>query len=103
MKVILNNEYYIEQIDDWNVVLRKAYVSYGSGKAQFDEPKMVVKELGYYRTVKQALGGFLRQTQTENTADFNGQIEEYIKRIEDIDNNAVDRMLKGVRGNGKNS
>lgn len=102
MKVILNNEYYIEDVDDWNVILRRSYITYGSGKTQYEEPKLVTKDLGYYRTVGEALKGFLMKTRSDNTEDFNGSIEGYIKRIDDITNNAIERMERGIKRNGKN-
>lgn len=98
MIVRLNNEYYVESVDDWNVVLRKSYVSYGSGAHQSEKPKMVEKDLGYFRTVEEALTRFWRITEREKTEDFDGDIEGYINRLENIRKDTVDTLINITKG-----
>lgn len=93
MVVNLNNEYYIEQIP-YNYVLRRAGLSLGTGKDKSEKPKMVVTDCGFYPTVQAAVEGFIKLTQSQRSADFNGNLMEYVKRIDDITTNAVEEIKR---------
>lgn len=95
MKIILDENWYITGIP-LNYVLMHQRVSYGKGK-NAGNARLVEVEEGYYTSIEAALEGFNRKAIKERTEDFEGTIEEYIARIKNINDSAVDRMLKGVK------
>lgn len=93
MKIKLSNEYYIEQ-EPLNFILRRKTTSYGTGKNQYEEPKLVTKDCGYYGSLGEAIKGYFRQAIADKTADFDGSMEEYVKRVENIVDNAVTEIKR---------
>lgn len=95
MKIILDENWYITGIP-YNYVLMHQTVSYGKGKNK-GAARLVNKEEGYYSSVEGALEGFRKKMVKERTEDFVGSVPEYIARIKNINDSAVDKMLKGVK------
>lgn len=91
----LSDEYYIESIP-LNYVLKKCYVSYGNGNNKSTKPRMMETEVGYFMTVEGAIKTFIRLIQKDGTQDFNGNLEDYIKRIENITNNATEKIASTI-------
>jgi len=103
MKIVLEQKevlqltegYYIESIP-LSYVLKKTYVSYGNANNKSTKPRMMETEVGYFMTVEAAIKTYIRELIKEGTQDFSGNLEDYIKRIENITNNATDRIMNTV-------
>ena len=95
MKIILNETWSIEGIP-LNYVLKHKKISSGTGK-NIGETRMVECDEGYYCTEIAALKGFSRKYLKEQTEDFNGNLDEYCNRVQNILDSAVEKMLKGVK------
>lgn len=92
----LSDGFYITT-DPMNFILNRSIVSFGNGANKTDKPRLVDKQLGYYGTLEKCLKGYIEELQNAGTEDFVGTVEEYIKRIQDINNAAVAeirRLLK---------
>lgn len=94
----LTEGYYIEAIP-LNYVLKKTYVSYGNGNNKSTKPRMMETEVGYFMTVEGAIKTYIRELIKEGTQDFNGNLEDYIKRIENITNNATEKIATTIAKN----
>jgi len=95
MKIVLTSTWSIEGIP-LNYVLKHKKLSSGTGKNQ-GETRMIDVDEGYYNTEIAALKGFARKYVKEQTEDFNGNLDEYCNRIQNIMDSAVEKMLKGVK------
>lgn len=95
MKIILDENWYITGIP-LNYVLKHMKVSNGKG-VNAGKTRLVESEEGYYTSIEAALQGFQRKAIKERTEDFEGTLDEYIARIKNINDSAVDKMLKGVK------
>lgn len=93
MKISLSDNYFIEQIP-LCYVLRKAQVTYGCGRNKSDKPRMTVKDLGYYMSVKDAIEGYVKKLAYEKTEDFNGNLEDYCDRLQNIFDGATNAIVK---------
>lgn len=94
--VQLTDGYYIEGIP-LNYVLMKSYISCGNGANKTQKPRMINTVVGYYMTVEGAIDGYIREIKRTGAEDFNGDLNEYIKRITDITNNAVEKIVGAVK------
>ena len=95
MKIILTDTWSIEGIP-LNYVLKHKKISSGRGK-NIGETRMVVVDEGYHTTISGALESFKKKYIKEQTEDFEGHIEDYIKRIENIVNNFFSRLEARVK------
>ena len=95
MKIILDEEWSIKGVP-YNYVLCHMKVSHGKGKNK-GAARLVEEEVGYYSSIIGALKGFRDKATKERTEDFEGTIDEYIARITNIQDSAVEKMLKGVK------
>lgn len=89
---ILSEEYYIVQ-DTYCYVLKKSYVSYGNGKNKSVKPRLIEKVVGYYPRFEDCVMRYFEEVIKDNTEDFTGDLENYCKRIEDIKNSAVEKVM----------
>lgn len=83
MKIILNNEYRIEDIP-LGFVLKRTTITYGNADNKTTEPKMVTKDVAYYTQVSAAVEKFIRLMVDDETSDYEGDLEGYVKRVENI-------------------
>lgn len=95
MKIILTDTWSIEGIP-LNYVLKHKKLSSGTGKNQ-GETRMVEVDEGYHTTVTGALKSFEAKYIKEQTEDFEGSVDDYIKRIENIVNNFFTRLEARVK------
>lgn len=84
MRVNLTNGYYIE-IDTMNYTLMQKYI----GKDKSGNPKEAVRVLGYFTTLKGAVDKYLKAHQLDEMADTSMEMEEYVKKVEEINKTAV--------------
>lgn len=94
MDIRLPNNYRIQQLDEYNFQLTHSYTSYGSGDNVSEAPKTVTKSLGYFRSVEEATKRYIKEVVKEGTQDFDGTLEEYVKRVANITDNAVKEVLR---------
>lgn len=95
MKIILTDTWSIEGIP-LNYVLKHKKISSGTGK-NIGETRMVEVDEGYHTTVTGALKSFKGKYIKEQTEDFEGSVEDYIKRIENIENNFFSKLEARVK------
>lgn len=79
--------------DKFNYILKQTYVSkevVRNGKTVGGGP--VTNEISYHKTVPQAIEKFLKVYTKDHAADFDGDIAEYAKVIEEKQNEAIKRL-----------
>lgn len=96
MKIILNNEYSIEQ-DTYCYILKKTTITYGNADNKSDKPRISTKTICYPHTLEDAIEKFIKLTIDDKTKDFEGDLKEYVKRIKEICDYAVNEVAKGVK------
>lgn len=97
LKIILTDNYWIEH-EPLNYTLKHAKTTYGKGKNKTDIPRTVIESIGYFSTLPYALEHFYEELVAEKTEDFTGDLEDYIKRIENIKESTVAEILKKIGG-----
>lgn len=80
----LTNGYFIE-IDDLNHTLKQRY----KGKTKDSKERDGVRTHGYYGNLNHALKAFVKLNQIDCMADTAVTMGEYVKRIEEINSEAV--------------
>lgn len=95
MKIILDEQWSIEGVP-LNYVLKQKRLSSGTGKNK-GTTRMIEDEVGYYTTVEAAIRGFTKKVVKERTEDFQGDLDGYCKRIENIMDTAVEKMRARYR------
>lgn len=95
MKIILDESWSIEGIP-YNYVLKQKRISNGTGKNK-GTTRIVDDEIGYYCSVQDALKGYVKRMGKSRTEDFEGSIEDYCKRIDNIMDTAVEKMIARVK------
>lgn len=79
--------------DRFNYILKQTYVSkevVRNGKTIGGG--LVTNEISYHKTVPQAIEKFLKVYSKEHMTDFDGDIAEYAKVIEEKQNEAIRRL-----------
>lgn len=89
----LTNGYYIE-VDELNHTLKQRY----TGKTKDGTEKEGIRLKGYYGNLQHALEGFIRHNQIDSMADFKGDLEEYVKTIDEINKRAVQALEMVLTG-----
>lgn len=98
MKIILNNEYFIERTPkDLCFTLKNTYLSRGNAKNKTADPRIVTRDVAYYMTVSACVERFIHETVNDKTEDFTGTLEEYASRVNDICDHAIAEVQKGVK------
>lgn len=77
--------------------VKSSKMTYGTGRNKSKEPRVTTRDEGYYMTIQDAIEGVCKHLIKDGTEDFEGELNEYIARITNILDNAVEKMLKGVR------
>ena len=93
----LTNGYYIE-VDDMCATMKQWY----KGKTKDGKERDAEKICGYYSNVPHALKHFVRLNQIDSISDFRGDLDSYVKTIEEINNKAVkaiESVMEGTKGN----
>ena len=98
--IILDEEWRIES-RPLNFVLLQTKISYGKGKNASDTPRLVTTCRGHYNSVLEALQSFLTKYVDDKTADFEGTLPDYIARIKNLMDSALEKIAKGVKQWGK--
>mgnify|MGYP003304628626 CR=1 FL=1 len=99
MKVWLDKDWYIDQIPlNYVVVHRK--MSFGNAKNKTPEPKLVDDVIGYCNDnrIENALRLYVNARIKRDSENFEGSLDDYMVKIQDITNNCVQQMAK-IYGN----
>lgn len=95
MKIWLDKDWYIDQVpNNYTVVHRK--MSFGNAKNKTSEPKLVDEIVGYTsdRKVTNAFDLYIHARIKEDSENFEGNLDEYLVKMQDIINNALKGMEK---------
>lgn len=84
MVVRFGNEYFVE-VDEMNVTLKQKYI----GKDKEGNKKESERVIGYFSTMEGAIRRFLSHNQIDLLSDTAMEMEEYIKCIKCINEDAV--------------
>ena len=93
MKIFLTETWRIEKVRR-NYILKHAKLTTGTGKNK-GILRMITVDEGAYTNVEDALEAFEKKIVEDETADFEGNIDDYIARIRNILNTA-DEKMKGM-------
>ena len=94
-EIALSENYYIVQMQLCYALI-KSELSYGSGKNKTNKPRLVEKTVGYFQTIRGCVNQFIKCTIDDNTETFDGNLEEYVKRVEEITKEAVEKITRYV-------
>lgn len=89
----LTNGYFIE-VDDLNHTLKQRY----KGKKKDGEERDGIRTHGYYGNLNHALTAFVKLNQIDCMADTAVTMGEYVRRIEEINNEAVKGLERALGG-----
>lgn len=96
MKIFLDEDFYIEQKDTC-YSLHELRKSYGTGNNKTDMPRIVDKELCFPNTIPQAINIYINRFRVKkDTENFEGSLEDYVKRIENIMKTMEDNVIRKV-------
>ena len=89
----LTNGFFIE-IDELNHTLKQKYI----GKDKYGNPKEGKRLCGYFNNLDGAIGKFVKLNRTALLACETMELEEYVKRIERINKEAVQAIKSVLEG-----
>lgn len=77
--------------------VKSTKMTYGRGKNKSSAPRITIHDEGYFSTIQGAIEKVAKLLIEDGTEDFEGNLDEYVARITNILDNAVERMMKGVK------
>lgn len=96
MKIFLDEDFYIAESDS-SYELHELKKSFGNGINKSDMPRIVDKTLCYPHSVAHAIEVYINRFRVKkDTENFEGSLEDYVKRIENIMKTMEDNVIRKV-------